>query len=297
MGKMSTKVVRVFERELRQKILDSDKLATIDYHSILGMSTVELKQRMLEEGIACQHNFYVEMLNLAQLFLEAVLGLAAFRQVNNFIAKWQDIYDPSYPPFSPITLSCFNTWSMFDVTFGSDKETLGGCFLAIASQLSLNEIYLQIARNLDKSRLGIYLVLGGDGRSVNLCELVTNRVIVADCVSGYKAVPGDLLLVRLVPQVLAQSTRYVMLTTPYQLIRQKPQEWLQYFARHAIIPDQMSSEEKLYRHMKYGKNPMYWIEFIFYGYCNYREEVIFMTGFPDQTHTQPAHNDYQKKLR
>ncbi|MBI4624456.1 MAG: hypothetical protein HY736_14725 [Verrucomicrobia bacterium] len=47
--------------------------------------------------------------------------------------------------------------------------------------------------------------------------------------------------------------------------------------------------------MKRGKATFYWSEFVHYGYFNYRDDAIFMIGFPDRPQTQPHHPKFDPK--
>jgi hypothetical protein len=49
-------------------------------------------------------------------------------------------------------------------------------------------------------------------------------------------------------------------------------------------------EERLHRHLKYGPEDRYWLEYIFKGYVNFLGDRIFLTGFPDRPQTLP-HDD------
>ena len=43
---------------------------------------------------------------------------------------------PSGPPMSPLTVSDFTMWALFDVRFGSSRETMGSCILRIAPEFN-----------------------------------------------------------------------------------------------------------------------------------------------------------------
>ena len=48
------------------------------------------------------------------------------------LVKAQDMYTPGYPPMSPITVSYYGCWTIYDLPIGKDDETLGGCFAALS---------------------------------------------------------------------------------------------------------------------------------------------------------------------
>jgi hypothetical protein len=231
---------------------------------------------------------------MISLFGEEVTPLPPLHPVHDFWSKWQDVYQPSSPPMSPITNSYFTCWTMLDAAFGEDKETVGTCFMALLERFRLEPIQVEIARNLNESRMGLYEVLQCQGQFFELRELITDKRLTANIRSGYQGSPGQIIFFRLAPPLANSVDYYVGLTTPYGLVNQTKEDWIRYFERHAIHEGTVGVEARLHRHMKYGKTRTYWSEYIFYGYVNYGPGVILITGFPDQPQTQPQHNKYQK---
>jgi hypothetical protein len=222
-----------------------------------------------------------------------VITLPPLQKAHDLLSQWQDNYQPSYPPMSPITVSYYSCLTQLDATFGQDQETLGTCFLALADRLGLDAIQVKLARNLNQSRMGLYEVIQGTGKFSELRELITDQRFKVFFASAYEGSAGDILLVRLLPPLANTADYCVALTTPYRLILQTAADWLHYFRRHGIEPGTAGVDAKLHRHVKYGKTPSYWSEYIFYGYSNYAADVVFVTGFPDQPQTQPAHRKYR----
>jgi hypothetical protein len=140
--------------------------------------------------------------------------------------------------------------------------------------------------------MGIYEVLGASGAGLRLRELVTDRKLEAVITSGFKGRAGDLILIRLLPPVPECGLPWVGMTTPYVLVGCREGDWLEYFKRHQILPGTVGCEERLRRHLKVGTDQFYWSEFVFWGYVNFRSDAIFLAGFPDQRHTQPAHSSF-----
>lgn len=292
MGKMSKGLKRLLDQAERDNVVSLDSMKRAKLQAFHNLETMPSVEDLIESGHDPQHAIYANTLNLITLFGDEMSTLPPLHRINDFLAKWQDTYQPSFPPFSPITTTYFACWSLLDVTFGVDKETVGTCFLSLIDRLHLDPVQVEAARNMDQSRMGIYQVLQGKGKFIFLRELVTDRRITAYSSSGYEGNPGDILFVRLVPPLVNTLVYSVMLTTPYRLVMQSTQDWLGYFERHNIQPGTVGVEARLNRHMKYGKNPTYWSEYIFYGYCNYEPDVVFLTGFPDQPHTLPHHDKY-----
>ena len=294
MGKMSMGLRRIFDDAVHHRAISLDAImqARRQAENLPGNPSIK---KLVASGSDPQHAVYVNTLNLISLFCEQAATLLPLHKINDFMAKWQEIYQPAFPPMSPITGSFFNCWTLLDAAFGPDKETVGTCFLAIADRLGLDAMQIQVAKNLNQSRMGLYEVIQrkGQGKFSELRELITDKRFTTYFPSGYQGNPGDILWVRLVPPLSDSVDYYVAMTTPYRLLLQTTADWLQYFERHGIRPGATGVEAKLHAHMKYGKNPSYWSEFIFYGYSNYAADVILLTGFPDQPQTQPAHREYR----
>ena len=295
MGKMSTGLKRIFDQAVREKVVSLDVMTKANQQAVKNLETMPSVEQLVASGSDPLHAIYVNTLNMISLFGEEVSALPPLHRVHDFWDKWQDIYQPSFPPMSPITASYFSCWVLLDVALGTDKETVSSCFLALLDRLHLNPVQVEAARNLDRSRMGLYEVLEGKGPlMMELRELVTDRRFTVYSSSGYRGRPGDIVFVRLVPPLANTVDYYVAMTTPYQLIMQTTQEWLQYFARHDIIPGTVGVDTRLHRHMKFSKNNTYWSEYIFYGYSNFKPDVIYLTGFPDQPQTLPQHEKYKK---
>lgn len=292
MGKMSVGLGRLFDQAIQQKVVSLGSMTKAKQQAVQNLETMPSVAELVAKGYDPQHAVYVNTLNLISLFGEEMSALPPLHKVNDFVAKWQDIYQPSFPPMSPITKTYFTCWTMLDVAFGTDKETVCSCFLSLLDRLDLDTLSIEAARNLDQSRMGIYEVLSNQGKLIELRELVTDRRVTALCTSGYQGTAGHLLWVRLAPPLTNSEDYCVTLTTPYRLVMHTMADWLQYFERHDIHAGTVGVDTRLHRHMKFGKNPTYWSEFIFYGYSNFTSDVILLAGFPDQPSTQPHHDKY-----
>ena len=81
------------------------------------------------------HTQYIGGQHLVSIMTEII---AEFREARKFVKIYkeaEDMYLPQGPPMSPLTLSFFSMWSMFDVRFGSSRETVGTCTLRIIPEL------------------------------------------------------------------------------------------------------------------------------------------------------------------
>lgn len=288
MPRLSERLRQEFEGVLNSRIIslaacrqgeaNAEELKTVD--------------ELIQEGHDPVHALYINVNNLISLFAEQVMEFPMFQKAYRFLEKAQDQYCPGYPPMSPITVSYYTCWTLYDVPFGKAKETIGDCFVGLTDLLGLHPLQIEAARNLCQSRMGIYEVLGAAASCFRLRELVTDRELQAVIPSGFKGKPGDLILIRLLPPVPDCGLPHVGMTTPYVLVGCLGVDWIHYFGRHQIVPGAVGCEERLRRHMKEGRDTYYWSEFAFYGYLNFRSDAIFLAGFPDQPYTQPAHNTF-----
>ena len=247
---------------------------------------------LAEQGQDPLHAVYAGTINLVSTLLEQAAELPLMDPVREFLVEAQDLYTPGYPPMSPITGSFFATWTMFDVRFGSDLETVGDLFAGVSDLLGLGEVRDLALTHLRRSRLGIYEVGACARNRARLRELVTNTEFDALIPSGFQGKTGEIILTRLLPPLMGELIYHVAATTPYILLELAKSDWLNYFSRHQVIPGTVGVEERLQRHMKFGLKSDYWSEYVFWGYVNHRPDAIFMTGFPDRLETLPQHSSF-----
>lgn len=293
MGKISARLAKLFDKAFKEKVISLMEMSEAKKIAAENIKTMPSFQKLIDKGHDPIHAIYTNTLNLISIFQEQVTTLPPLHSVHDFISKWLDLYMPGLPPMSPITNSFFTCWVMFDVTFGVDKETVGTYFLALTDKLQLHPVQIEAAKNLEQSRMGIYKVLQTKGQFFQLRELITDKLCSAFICSGYRGKIGDLIYLRLVPPLSNTADYFVGLTTPYLLAEHSENAWLEYFKRQDIIPNTVGVETRLHRHMKYGVNPTYWSEYVFYGYSNAAAGVIMLSGYPDQPETQPQHKEYQ----
>jgi len=106
--------------------------------------------------------------------------------------------------------------------------------------------------------------------------------------------PGELWFARILPDPFPEHPfgYSVVITTPYVVGSSVTntvclENWQIFFKRtlsETGEPDRVNAFEKL---MKYGLNRHYWNEFIFKGYSNHTDQVVFLEGIPDLPETLP----------
>ena len=80
------------------------------------------------------HAIYALVQNVASLMAESVSGMREAKGYFRVVGDAEDRYLPAGPPMSPLTVSYFTMLAMFDIRFGSSRETMGSCILRIASE-------------------------------------------------------------------------------------------------------------------------------------------------------------------
>ena len=178
------------------------------------------------------HAVYASAFNLVSVLAEALTALPEFGGFADVIEAAQEDYMPSWPPTSPISSSHFNTWAMFDLALGKDREALGTCILALAPDLGIAGPAAGLINTLARSRLGLYVHAGyASKEACGLRELATGERFRTVCRSGHVGKPGELLLVRLVPLPIPGLGHYVAFSSPYVIALPGEPEWSAFFAR------------------------------------------------------------------
>jgi hypothetical protein len=87
------------------------------------------------------HAAYVYAHNMAPELAEQ---WAAWKEMSPFvklISRAEDRYMPSGPPLSPLTMSFFSCWSLFDACVGAANETIGTTLLEFCGHFGIgNEL-------------------------------------------------------------------------------------------------------------------------------------------------------------
>lgn len=234
------------------------------------------------------HAAYVEAQNLVAALAES---LSQFKPLDEYVklaGDAQEDYMPQGPPMSPLTVSYFTCWAMFDLTFGPDRETIGSCLLDLAELLGIGEHHAALIRGFHASRMGLYQHRGHDGPRIVLQELVTGHESTAHSTSGYAGHEGEIWFVRLCPPVpgLADNADYhITMTTPYLLHGVTPEAWTAYLKKN--LDADAPVQQAMHTFLKHGPRPRHWPEFVFEGYSGHRHDVIYLTGLPDVRASRP----------
>lgn len=244
------------------------------------------------------HAVYMYGQNKMSVLVEQLSPLPAVAKLSDACADADEEYMPSGPPMSPLTQSYFFCWSVFDLCTGSRKESFGTIIIEICEALNVDEGLLTIFRKMQASRMGFYMHEGKVGRFVQLRELVTGNIVKAMVASEYMGNPGELWLVRVMPDPFDNLPfgYSIVMTTPYVVgkfskntysLLGNEAEWLAFFDR-TLKKTGKSDTCMAYEHlMKYGLTRPYWNEYILESYVYNVKEAIFLAGFPDIALSRP----------
>ena len=229
--------------------------------------------------------------NFASVMSELISGLREAKGFVRIVGDAEDGYMPSYPPMSPLTTSYFTMWSMFDVQFGSSRETMGTCILHIVPGIGDLSWMMDIVELMQQSRMGFYVHCGSKDGAVLLREVGTRKVISCLSPAGYCGRKGQIWFVRVLPPPHRLCHQHIVFNTPY-VIRDYPERaFVDYLkreiARMKAKKKSPGTEGARHHLMKYGPDPNHWNEYIFCAYSNHQHNVIFLTGIPDIPQSLP----------
>jgi hypothetical protein len=233
------------------------------------------------EGYDPLHAAYIAAQNLLSFFAESVSTFDEFAAYCDIVGAAEDAYMPGGPPFSPLTVSYFTTWALFDVRFGPDQETLGTCLLDVAELVGIDPLTLDTVQNFQGSYMGMYEHVGRVASRVRLRELVTGDEFECHVAAGYRGKEGELWYVRRCPPLRDLFNYHLIFTTPYVLTETSKADWTAYLNKSILETGSTDRRTALHEVLKYGREPRFWSEFIFLGYHHHQPDAIFLAGLPD----------------
>jgi len=248
-------------------------------------------KELIDEGFDPIHAAYVAIQNLTSMFAESVSVLPELTAYYDIAEPAEDEYMPSGPPMSPLTTSYFTCWAFFDLQFGPEKETIGTCFLDVTSQIGFSQDMSDILEIMQNSRMGIYEHLGIHRGRVLLQDIITQEKYLCYVPAGYQGEKGQCWMVRLLPPLHNLCDYSMVFTTPYVLIGETKEDWLDFIKRSMVGVDK--SIDSYHNFMKYGLGIHYWNEYIFQAYHHHQSDAIFLKGLPDVVKSLP-HGDSPK---
>ena len=243
------------------------------------------------------HALYVVGENVASLMAESISGIREAKGYVRIVGDAEEQYLPDGPPMSPLTVSYFTMWALFDVRFGSSRETMGSCILRIAPEFDCPSWLVETVERMQQSRMGFYVHCGSEGEGVLLREIGTREIVSCTVPAGYIGCEGQVWFVRVLPPPNRLCRQHIVFNTPY-VFRDHPEgAFIDYLERELA---RMRAKKKpprtddAHRYlMKYGPDPNHWNEYIFCAYSGHQDGAIFLTGIPDIRQSLPHASAYR----
>jgi len=303
MGPISKKVIAGLKKAKKKKIINFQELKEAKIHAENLEKTIISKEELGKHDPL--HAIYIYAQNKVSVLVEQLTDLSAVSKLTNILDQADDTYMPSFPPQSPITQSYFTCWGFFDLFVGIKKETFGTIILDVLRTIKADPGLITIIECMQSSRMGIFVHKGHRDRYVILEELVTGDEYKVIVPSGYQGKKDEIWYARVMPEPFPELNYgySVVFTTPYIIVgldgkigsSAKREDWESFFDRNLKTSDGKELIKEYESFMKNGKNKLFWNEYIFEGFVNYQENVIFLAGFPDIPLSMPHSVESQRE--
>ena len=303
MGPISKKVIAELKKVKNKKIIDFKEMKEAKKYAEDLNKTIISEEKLAKYDPL--HAAYIYAQNKVSILVEQLSMVPALSKLTNNLIQADDIYLPSSPPQSPLTKSYFQCWGAFDLCAGIKKETFGTIILNLLKNEKADPDLLKTIECMQNSRMGIFVHKGNSEHYTFLEELVTGQEIKAIVPSGYQGYKDQVWFARVMPEPYPELNcdYWVVLTTPYLLTEMKgngvipgtSEGWKAFFDRNLETGGKQDTLKKYHSLMKYGKNRHFWNEFIFEGYVNYQQDMIFLAGYPDIPLSMPLSKESQER--
>jgi len=289
MGATADKIAEKIVSQLKSKIIDLSNVRAAQQLLQEARIDEDRLKKLLKGHDPC-HAFYLFAQNLASVLGEQLSEMKETLQFVKIVSAAEDEYQPSGPPLSPLTVSYFTMWALFDVLFGQSHETIGTCILRIGPLIEIPPWLLDIIGLMQRSTMGVHVHCGAEGPLVRLRALGSQETKLCHVASGYVGQAGDLWFVRLLPPASAVFDYHVVFNTPYVLVNVTERMFADYLTREIgrvgsrTLPAKLGASSYI---MKYGPTPNHWNEYIFCAYAGHQHNAVFLTGIPDIKESLP----------
>jgi hypothetical protein len=301
---IATRVIAELESTRKRKVINIDELRRAKVRADELEATIASEKQL--SNLDPLHAVYTYAQNKMSVFVDQLAELPAVSKLTEAYLKAEEEYMPSGPPMSPLTLSYFSCWGLFDLCVGAKRESFGTITIDLCKAMNVDQGLIRVFEIMQSSRMGLYVHEGLVNDRTNLRELMTGKKITAIVPSGHKGLKGEIWLARIMPEPFGQiSFGYsVVLTTPYVIGRVEKDlfywigdegEWIAFLDRtlqKTGRSDRNSAYEEL---MKHGLNRHYWNEYIFEAYVNHTSNAIYLTGLPDIPLSRPHSRESQAR--
>ncbi|MBA4366372.1 MAG: hypothetical protein C0403_01895 [Desulfobacterium sp.] len=299
---ISKKILASFNHYLDRKVIDISEIKNGKIRAEELDKSIVSGEKL--SGYDPLHAIYIYAQNKMSVFVELLAQIPEMAKIVNPYIDSQDEYMPSGPPMSPLTASYFFCWGCFDSWAGISRETFGTVAINLCTMLDVDTHLIKVFQAMQDSRMGFYVHEGFSGNKVFLREIVTQKKHIVIVPSGYLGEDGQVWFVRILPEPFPELGfgHSVVFTTPYVILENdnssvafsNENSWILYFERNLKKTGKKDKSTAYEFLMKYGLNKNYWNEYIFQGYINHLNEVIYLTGYPDIPLSMPHSKESQR---
>ncbi len=291
MGSVADRMAKKILTSRGSKVVDLDvwrEGRTIALEAGFGDDDPALDKELA--GLDPCHALYVAAQNIASLMAETLSGMREAKGYVRIVGGAEDEYLPGGPPMSPLTVSYFTMWALFDVRFGSSRETMGSCILRIAPEFACPSWLMETVERMQRSRMGFYVHCGSEGEGVLLREVGAPEIVSCMVPAGFAGCEGEIWFVRVLPPPHPLCRRHIVFNTPYVIRDYSERAFIDYLEREGArmkAKNRPRTDDAHGHLMKYGPEPNHWNEYIHCAYTGHQREAIFLTGIPDIRESLP----------
>jgi hypothetical protein len=210
MGTTADKIACKITSQLKSKIIDLSGLRAARNIFEEAQLDADGLKTLVSKGHDPCHALYIFAQRFASVIGEQLCEMKELRQFVKIVSEAEDEYQPGGPPLSPLTISYFTMWSLFDVLFGQSHETIGTCILRIGQLIEMPSWLLDAIGLMQHSAMGVHVHCGTEGNLLRLRALGSQETRVCLVPSGYIGQPGELWFVRLLPLQLPYRLQHAL---------------------------------------------------------------------------------------
>ena len=255
------------------------------------MAEVKSIESLVAGGRHPLHAAYSRAQNYLSVFSELASTLREFKDFTAVVSDAEETYMPGWPPMSPVTVSFFTAWALFDQPVAATGETICSCAVEIGRAFGMSADFASTLEAMGGSAMGIYQHLGWRDGMVGLRDILDYEEYRCIVPSGYRGAKGELWYVRLLPPLTEAFAHGVAFTSPYVLRGTTEKDWRAFFERQERgLPQLGTPEETALRRkalFKRGAEPNYWNEYVFLAYSSASDSAVVLYGIPDRPETLP----------
>jgi hypothetical protein len=171
MGATADKIAGKIASQLKSAVVNLSSVREVRQIFAEARLDADGLSKLLSKGHDPCHAVYIFAQNFASVLSEQLSEMKETRQFVKIVDEAEDEYLPGGPPLSPLTVSYFTMWALFDVLFGQSHETIGTCILRIGQMIEMPPWLLDVIGLMQRSTMGVHVHCGCEGRLVRLRAL------------------------------------------------------------------------------------------------------------------------------